>query len=64
MTSLMLSLPDRSEGCWCSQHGRRCGETGVHMKINLPIFKDKDAKDAVTYQSLEVGFDGIPLCRM
>ena len=21
------------------------------MKINLPIFKDKDAKDAVTYQS-------------
>ena len=23
----------------------------MHMKINLPIFKDKDAKDAVTYQS-------------
>ena len=22
------------------------------MKINLPIFKDEDAKDAVTYQSL------------
>ena len=21
------------------------------MKINLPVFKDKDAKDAVTYQS-------------
>ena len=21
------------------------------MKINLPIFKDKDTKDAVTYQS-------------
>ena len=21
------------------------------MKINLPIFKDKDAKDAITYQS-------------
>ena len=21
------------------------------MKINLPIFKDEDAKDAVTYQS-------------
>ena len=20
------------------------------MKINLPVFKDKDAKDAVTYQ--------------
>ena len=23
----------------------------MHMKINLPIFKDEDAKDAVTYQS-------------
>ena len=23
----------------------------MHMKINLPIFKDKDTKDAVTYQS-------------
>ena len=21
------------------------------MKINLPVFKDKDTKDAVTYQS-------------
>ena len=21
------------------------------MKINLPVFKDEDAKDAVTYQS-------------
>ena len=26
------------------------------MKINLPIFKDKDAKDAVTYQSWRWGF--------
>ena len=25
------------------------------MKINLPIFKDKDAKDAVTYQSWRRG---------
>ena len=24
---------------------------GLHMKINLPILKDKDAKDAVAYQS-------------
>ena len=24
---------------------------GACMKINLPIFKDKDAKDAVTYHS-------------
>ena len=23
----------------------------MHMKINLPIFKDEDAKDVVTYQS-------------
>ena len=23
----------------------------MHMKINLPIFKDEDAKDALTYQS-------------
>ena len=29
------------------------------MKINLPIFKDEDAKDAVTYQSLEMGFDSL-----
>ena len=26
-------------------------EKNTHMKINLPIFKDEDAKDAVTYQS-------------
>ena len=25
--------------------------TELHMKINLPVFKDEDAKDAVTYQS-------------
>ena len=29
------------------------------MKINLTIFKDEDAKDAVTYQSWEAGFDGV-----
>ena len=33
-----------------SRHGRRHREE-TRMKINLPIFKDKDAKDAVTYQS-------------
>ena len=26
-------------------------EAGGHMKINLPVFKDEDTKDAVTYQS-------------
>ena len=51
MASLMLSLSDRSEGSQCPQRGRRHGEAGAHMKINLPIFKDKDTKDAVTYQS-------------
>ena len=25
--------------------------TGGHMKINLPIFKDEDKKDTITYQS-------------
>ena len=34
------------------------------MKINLPFFKDEDAKDAVTYQSWEVGSDGVPVCRV
>ena len=47
MASSMLSLSDRSEGSQHSWHSRQCGETTGHMKINLPIFKDKDA---VTYQ--------------
>ena len=49
--SLVLSLLDRSEGSqhsWCGKWHR---ETGANMKINLPIFKDEDAKDAITYQS-------------
>ena len=29
------------------------------MKINLPIFKDKDAKDAVTYQSWRWDLDSV-----
>ena len=28
-----------------------CRETRGHMKINLPIFKDEEAKDVITYQS-------------
>ena len=50
-TSLMSSLSDWSEGFWHPWRGRWCGEARAHMKINLPIFKDKDTKDAVTYQS-------------
>ena len=49
--SLMSSLSDWSEGSWHPQRGRQHGEARAHMKINLPIFKDEDAKDAVTYQS-------------
>ena len=49
--SLMSSILDRSEGSWHSQHGRQCREAGTHVRINLPVFKDKDTKDAITYQS-------------
>ena len=45
------SMSSRSDGSWHSWQGRWHKEDGAHMKINLPIFKDKDAKDAVTYQS-------------
>ena len=51
MASLMSSLSDGSEGSQHAWRGRQCGEARAHMKINLPIFKDKDAEDAVTYQS-------------
>ena len=51
MASLMLSRLDRSDGSQHSQQGRWHPEDGDHMKINLPVFKDEDAKDAVTYQS-------------
>ena len=53
MTSSMLSTSDCSDGSSCSRWGRQHWEETC-MKINLPIFKDKDAKDAkdaVTYQS-------------
>ena len=51
MALLMSSMSDRSEGSQHSQHGRQHREDGAHMKINLPVFEDEDAKDAVTYQS-------------
>ena len=47
----MSSISDRWEGSWYSKCGRRCGEAGTHVKINLPVFKDEDAKEALTYQS-------------
>ena len=50
MVSSMSSQLDCSDGSGHPRQGRRHREeTG--MKINLPIFKDEDAKDAVTYQS-------------
>ena len=51
MASLILSRSDRSEGSQCPRRGRWHQEDGACMKITLPIFKDEDAKDAVTYQS-------------
>ena len=47
----MSSMSDRSEGSQCSQQGRQHREDRVHMKTNLPVFKDEGTKDAVTYQS-------------
>ena len=49
--SSMSLLSDSLEGSQHPQRGRQCGEARAHMKINLPIFKDEDTKDAVTYQS-------------
>ena len=52
LTALSVSLQsDRLEGSQCSWCGRQCRETRAHMKINLPIFKDEDAKDTITYQN-------------
>ena len=50
MASSVSSQSDCSDGSRHSRQGRRHREE-MHMKINLPIFKDEDAKDAVTYQS-------------
>ena len=47
----MSSMSDRSEGSWHSQCGRQHRDDKAHMKINLSVIKDEDAKDAVTYQS-------------
>ena len=51
MALSVSSQSDRSEGSQHSCWGRHCKEIGGHMKINLPIFKDEDTKDAITYQS-------------
>ena len=53
LTSSTVSLrSNRSGGSRYSHHGQQWHRESVgHMKINLPIFKDKDMKDAITYQS-------------
>ena len=48
--SSISSHSDCLDGSRHFRRGRRHREE-THMKINLPIFKDEDAKDAVTYQS-------------
>ena len=50
MASLISSRSNRSDVSQHSQRGRQHWEDRACMKINLPVFKDKDAKDAVTYQ--------------
>ena len=50
VASSMLSQSDHSNRSGLYRHGRRHREKTL-MKINLPIFKDEDAKDAVTYHS-------------
>ena len=51
MASSMSSRSDRSDRSQCLRRGRWYREDGACMKINLPVFKDEDAKYAVTYQN-------------
>ena len=51
MASSMSSRSDRWDGSQHPKRGRHHWGEGAHMKRNLLVFKDKDAKDAVTYQS-------------
>ena len=51
-SSSMSSMSERLGGSRHPHHGRHPHrEPGGHMKITLPVFKDEDTKDAVTYQS-------------
>ena len=49
MASSMSSRSDRSDGSQHSHWVRWHREDGAHLKINLPVFKDEDAKGTVTY---------------
>ena len=52
LLSTMPSMSSRSDWSDSSRHSRqgRQHQEEACMKINLPIFKNEDAKDAVTYQ--------------
>ena len=50
-SSSVSSRFDRSGGSRCMHHGQCSREPGGYMKMNLQVFKDKDKKDAITYQS-------------
>ena len=51
MASSMLSRSIGSDRSQCPRRGRQHQEDGACRKINLPVFMDEDAQDAVTYQS-------------
>ena len=51
-SSSVSLMSERSGGLRHPCHGQHpCQELGGHIKINLPVFKDEDMKDAITYQS-------------
>ena len=50
-SSSVSSHSSRSGASRHTPHGQCHREPGGHMKINLPVFKDEDRKDTVTYQS-------------
>ena len=50
-SSSVSSWSNRARGSRHPHLGWCCRESRDHMKINLPVFKDEDKKDAVTCQS-------------
>ena len=50
-SSSVSSRSNRFGGSRCWHCGQCCWQPRHHMKINLPVFRDEDKKDTVTYQS-------------
>ena len=48
-SSSVSSRYDRSSGSRHKHNGQCCRDPEGHTKINLPVFKDEDKKDAITY---------------